>query len=174
MVKLSQMKWDSYKQGGFTIVELLIVVVVIAILAAITIVSYNGITARAYTASVQSDMRNALQKLELYRADNGAYPVHTSNTELAAAKIYITKANYSTTGGNFLYCVNNGTGRVALSARGTNGTTYAISNQRAFGEYATNPVSDYANTCLDLVGANSARYGHVTGETPQWRVWINP
>ncbi|NCO10935.1 prepilin-type N-terminal cleavage/methylation domain-containing protein, partial [Candidatus Saccharibacteria bacterium] len=38
----------SYKRiNGFTIVELLIVVVVIAILAAITLVSYNGITGQA-------------------------------------------------------------------------------------------------------------------------------
>ena len=43
---------------GFTIVELLIVIVVIAILAAITIVSYNGITNSANDSSVKSDLRN--------------------------------------------------------------------------------------------------------------------
>ena len=40
--------------NGFTIVELLIVVVVIAILAAITIVSYNGISNRAKSSAVQA------------------------------------------------------------------------------------------------------------------------
>jgi len=40
------------KQSGFTIVELLIVVVVIAILAAITIVAYNGIQNRAKSSAV--------------------------------------------------------------------------------------------------------------------------
>jgi type IV pilus assembly protein PilA len=44
------------KQTGFTIVELLIVVVVIAILAAITIVSFNGIQARANQAKIDSDI----------------------------------------------------------------------------------------------------------------------
>ena len=49
------MKWA--KQKGFTIVELLIVIVVIAILAAITIVSYNGIQTRAKTERANSELR---------------------------------------------------------------------------------------------------------------------
>jgi prepilin-type N-terminal cleavage/methylation domain-containing protein len=42
-------------KSGFTIVELLIVIVVIGILAAITIVAYNGIQDRANDTSVKSD-----------------------------------------------------------------------------------------------------------------------
>jgi len=49
------------KQKGFTIVELLIVVVVIAILAAITIVSYNGIKGSAEQSKIASDV-STLQK----------------------------------------------------------------------------------------------------------------
>lgn len=60
--------------SGFTIVELLIVVVVIAILAAIAIVAYTGITNRANQASMQSTLRQVATKLEMYKADSGAYP----------------------------------------------------------------------------------------------------
>lgn len=56
---------------GFTIVELLIVVVVIAILAAITIVAYNGVTARAKTSKGSSEATMILRKLELYRTNFG-------------------------------------------------------------------------------------------------------
>ena len=59
---------------GFTIVELLIVIVVIAILAAITIVAYNGIQARARDAQRQQDVQTITKALELYYTDNGQYP----------------------------------------------------------------------------------------------------
>lgn len=44
------------RRAGFTIVELLIVVVIIAVLAAITIVSYNGIQTRARASKMNSDI----------------------------------------------------------------------------------------------------------------------
>jgi len=74
------MKLSGHKQlisnaRGFTIVELLIVVVVIAILAAITIVAYNGIQARALDSSRDSAARTIRSALEMYKADNNdEYP----------------------------------------------------------------------------------------------------
>lgn len=56
--------------NGFTIVELLIVVVVIAILAAITIVSYNGIRQRAEVAAVQTSFQQMSDKFALYLVDH--------------------------------------------------------------------------------------------------------
>jgi len=63
------------RKEGFTIVELLIVIVVIAILAAITIVAYNGIQARARDAKVSALVRDYAQKFKLYKVDNGNFPV---------------------------------------------------------------------------------------------------
>jgi prepilin-type N-terminal cleavage/methylation domain-containing protein len=60
--------------SGFTIVELLVVIVVIAILAAITIVAYNGIQARAKDSSADNALNQIKKGVELYRADNGVYP----------------------------------------------------------------------------------------------------
>ena len=62
------------KTSGFTIVELLIVIVVIAILAAITIVAYNGIQARSRDATRSSDVAGIKKALELYKTDVGNYP----------------------------------------------------------------------------------------------------
>lgn len=59
---------------GFTIVELLIVIVVIAILAAISIVAYNGIQQRAQNTTLQSDLANAAKAIELHNAEHGNYP----------------------------------------------------------------------------------------------------
>lgn len=67
-------KINTNKGRGFTIVELLIVIVVIAILAAITIVAYNGIQNRAKTSSAQSAAVNLDKKVETYNALNSQYP----------------------------------------------------------------------------------------------------
>jgi len=58
------------KDGGFTIVELLVVIVVIGILAAITIVSYTGITTRANGSAAKSNAQNVLNKVSLYQTDS--------------------------------------------------------------------------------------------------------
>jgi len=61
-------------KSGFTIVELLIVVVVIAILAAISIVAYNGIQTRAENAKTVAAVSTWVKALQLYKADTGSYP----------------------------------------------------------------------------------------------------
>ncbi|MEI6850770.1 MAG: fibronectin type III domain-containing protein [Candidatus Saccharibacteria bacterium] len=73
------------KRSAFTIVELLVVIVVIGILAAITIVGYTGVSKKAIAASQQSDLNNASKKLEMYKVDNSTYPQdmpETGNTSL--------------------------------------------------------------------------------------------
>jgi prepilin-type N-terminal cleavage/methylation domain-containing protein len=67
---------------GFTIVELLIVIVVIGILAAIVIVAYNGIQNQARATQAQATASALAKKAEAYNADsaggNGTYPTALS------------------------------------------------------------------------------------------------
>lgn len=61
------------RASGFTIVELLIVIVVIAILAAISIVAYNGIQGRARDSERKTELASLKKALHYYYADNGDY-----------------------------------------------------------------------------------------------------
>lgn len=61
------------KQQGFTIIELLIVIVIIAILAAITLVAYNNIQARARDSIRKQDLATIAEALKMYSVDHGDY-----------------------------------------------------------------------------------------------------
>ena len=59
---------------GFTIVELLIVIVVIGILAALVVTTYNGIQQKARDTERKTDIKALHGQLEAYQAQNGKYP----------------------------------------------------------------------------------------------------
>lgn len=67
-------KDDSRNIYGFTIVELLIVIVVIGVLATISLISYTGVSQRATVASLTSELKNASRQLKLDQIDLGIYP----------------------------------------------------------------------------------------------------
>lgn len=71
--------------NGFTVVELLVVIVVIGILAGITIISYSQIRINALSSQRASDMEKITKALEMYRVKNGAYPPVTPSTECPGA-----------------------------------------------------------------------------------------
>ena len=73
------------KEKGFTIVELLIVIVVIAILAAIVIVAYNGVQNRARDTQYKTDASSIVKVAEALNADTGAYPTGTDTATLTAS-----------------------------------------------------------------------------------------
>jgi len=67
-----------YDRHGFTIVELLIVIVVIAILAALTIIAFNGINNKAKIASLQTDLTNSYKQLAMDNIKDNKYPATTA------------------------------------------------------------------------------------------------
>lgn len=151
-------------KSGFTIVELLIVVVVIAILAAITIVAYNGIQDRARRSSIQTSVKQAYTKVAAYavqnsdiypsdlasagvadgsttyqyRVDNNASPRYFCITGTAQnISYYIASTVGSPTAGA---CPGHGAnGVVAITNRSLNPRMQASGAQEQGGRYGTTP-----------------------------------
>lgn len=114
----------SSTSRGFTIVELLVVIVVIGILAAITIVAYTGISQKAVSASLQSDLDNASKQLKLFQVENSAYPI-TINCTIPDSSI--NKCVKKSNNGTYTYYANNSTDPQSFYLTETIGsTTYGI------------------------------------------------
>jgi type II secretion system protein G len=78
---------------GFTIVELLIVIVVIGILAGLVITTYNGIQQKARNTERTTDLKTFQSQLEAYNANNGRYPTATDLSTTGSSNVTWIAAN---------------------------------------------------------------------------------
>lgn len=110
------MQWAKQKQTGFTIVELLIVVVVIAILAAITVVAYNGVTQNARVSTAKSDLSNLNKVLRILETDGAAFDVaSTWNKAFHQAGLYETASANTSVPKSFAICATSNTYAIGVS-----------------------------------------------------------
>lgn len=118
--------------NGFTIVELLVVIVVIGVLAAITVVSYTGISQKAVVSSLQSDLANASKQLKMFQVENSNYPstIDCGQADSSTNKCLKTSSGNSY-GSSYTYNNSSNPQSFSLSATNTNGTCYSITNSTA-------------------------------------------
>ena len=175
------MQWAKQKQSGFTIVELLIVVVVIAILAAITIVAYNGIQNRANDSVVQSDLKNFFNKSMAYATENAySYP-YTPIATLTNLNFKASKGAYATSpqsGINLSYCANNSAPtRIGIIAMSKSGKKFYISTDSGSVKEYTG-AWDSAAALPNCAGIDAALTSSFTGyvatdsTTGPWRLFV--
>ena len=72
-------KFNEKKEEGFTLIELMIVIAIIGILAAIAIPQFSAYRTRSYNSSAQSDVRNIATAQEAYYVDYSTYTSDVDN-----------------------------------------------------------------------------------------------
>lgn len=159
---LNNIKNNKKDERGFTIVELLIVIVIIGILAALVIIAYSGITNRAKAQSAQATASALQKKIEAYAADqSGTYPAMTTAAGLTTALNAVNVSNISSSG-------------ISITAAGsvsdTNGQkTVAIESCTAGGTGYRIRYWDYAATTPALIAGGSSTYtGNTSGTCTTW------
>lgn len=127
--------------SGFTIVELLIVIVVIGILAAITVVAYNGVSTKAKTTAAKSAAAAVAKKAEVYKVETGSYPVLSTDLTAAGAS-----ASYFLSGVTFLSAMP-GTAPadpssvILTKCDNSGGLTGGTGNQVAYWDYTAGGIT---------------------------------
>lgn len=170
------MQWARQKQAGFTIVELLIVVVVIAILAAIAIVSYTGIQNRTHDTTVQNDLANIAKQYEMYKVRSAAsiYPYGADLNDGVAFKMNITKNSYDPNAAyQLLNCTSSASqgSNYAVLAVSKSGKKFYVSSEGGVKEYTGASGWLVTGNCPELLSgstANGAGYS-----TAGWRAWTS-
>jgi type IV pilus assembly protein PilA len=92
-------KLTNKNESGFTLIELMIVIAIIGILAAIAIPQFSAYRTRSYNSAAQADLRNAATAQEAYQVDNQTYCSAVANLIGATYGLFTSKSVTLTGGG---------------------------------------------------------------------------
>jgi len=118
------MKNKNLRRSGFTVVELLVVIIIIGILSAITLVSYSGITSRAKSQKLQSDLVNAISLINKSKDSTGKYPADKASVDASIKPSFDSGVNYNYyySSSASIFCVEATSGSVTYNAQSSNGS----------------------------------------------------
>lgn len=82
----------NYRGQGFTVIEILVVVAIIAILIIMSVVIFRGMQERALKASVQADLSQVQKEVMLHKIATGKYPTEISCVSPSETEVCVESA----------------------------------------------------------------------------------
>ena len=187
------MKTMRKTANAFTIVELLIVIVVIAILAAISTVAYTGVSNRANDSVVESDLASLGKHLQMIHADTGSYPKgaytvqsdggstsgHVSHTP-QGLHFRVSGSSYrqvdpSVSGyANLIYCsgpnLESGADSFKVTAQSSSMANFSYSSFSGLEQINSTASPTSARACIGIGYPRSIAYGYFIN-SGGWQTW---
>lgn len=170
----------NHRLSGFTIVELLIVIVVIGILAAISVVAYSGIQNRANDTIVRSEISSIAKKIHADSVDRGEFIPGGSaagdSTRFPGFTYSVSTDSYETSiqSLNLFYCRGNDTSGkqvFRIDARSKSGNSYRYESSNGMTDLGSTLLSN-SKVCENLT-STSMSYGFWKNSAsgPVWWDW---
>ncbi len=170
--------WEKHRHYGFTIVELLVVIAVIAILAAIVMALFSNIQNRSHDSSIQNALTQFAKKYELYKISSTSSLYPAGNIQMGELGIKVSnKSSFDTSSSinyNLLNCTGSPAGiNFALLAISKSGKKYYVSSDSGgVKEYTGAAVWGDVAMCSSVLASSSAN-GAGYAQSGGWRSWTN-
>ena len=151
--------------SGFTIIELLIVIVIIGILVAITAVSYSGLSKSANESSAKSTAKQVSNKVTIAYTENGVYPANLSDIGISDSSN--TTFQHSSTSNTWCTTVTVGNSSVYVSNLNSNPTNGGCPG------HGQNGVAAITNLSFNPgAESNNAWYNNGSNPTGTWSTTV--
>ena len=153
-----KVKRRLHSQRGFTLLEMMIVVSIIAILAGILIPNFTHARAQAQTAACEANLREIATAFELYFADNQVYPAG-SNTKIVANTIASGGVDYLNTVPQDPSALTPGANYTFTSSATSNPPSYVITCPGSHEPQTLSKISGGASTNTKLTYTSGTGLG---------------
>lgn len=151
MLTIARMRLQKDEEDGFTLIELMVVVLIIAILLAIAIPTFLGAQDRARDRGAQSNLRNSLTAAKTIATDDAGLFTNVNVNSLASAEGSLSYVSNTTPASDVIsVSVQSTNTELILQTKSASGTSFAIcANSSGQVKYAKAAVTTYAGCTLN-------------------------